>query len=147
MQGDLYQGNRARALDARARSCYGAFVSDNTQRLKEGVAFGSGGLQERLAHDVLLEYGVVGESTVLVRLSVTYSKGRNMFVDQSRVEVIDEHWSMLAIIFLCWKWFWDVLFMKYGGFRAAVRAAGVLKDARDACRVRRRLLDELGVAP
>lgn len=133
-------------IDARARSCYGAFVSDNTQRLQEGVAFGSGGLQERLTHDVLLEYGVVGESTVVARLSVTYVKGMSTFTDQSRVEFIDEHWSMLAILFLCWEWFWDPLFMKRGGFRAAVRAVRVLKDARDACRARRRLHNESGAS-
>lgn len=128
------------SFDTRACLGYGCFVPSDTRRLEQ---FGAEAQRVELASGVTLQYDVVEDSTVMVRLSVVFYDRMSTFTNQSSMEFIDDQWTMLTIYYLCWTWFWDVLFTKRGGFRAAVRAAGVLKDVRDACRVRRRLDDEL----
>lgn len=116
------------------------------------------GAEERtveLLPDVTMTYLAVGESSASVRLvfldeavarprgvRTSYRKIDRLSKTDRSAECIDESWPDSSLYAVCVEWYVCFLFMRRGGFRAAVRAARELKAVRDACRVRRRLLDE-----
>lgn len=99
-----------------------------------------------------LAVGEAGASVRLVFLDETVARPRGVrtsYRDIDRLsktdrsaECIDESWMDISLCALCVEWYTRFLFMRRGGFRAAVRAAGVLKAVRDACRARALLIDE-----
>lgn len=141
-------GGYAASFDARACSCYVCCVPNDTRGTDKRVGFGAEAQTVELAPGVTLECAQASDSTVRVRLVVEYADrkewrryGEGSYRRQS-TEFVSDRWTMLIVYSLCWEWFFSLLFWKRGGFRAAVRAVRILKDARDACRVRRLLLDE-----
>ena len=92
----------------------------------------------------------VSESKAYVRLNLHVNVGSSRAgrghdewrFDMAATQYISEKWTNLALYGLCMDWYMWYLFMRRGGLRAAVRAARELKNARDACRARRCLIEE-----
>lgn len=116
------------------------------------------GAEERtvgLLPDVTMTYLAVGESGASVRLvfldetaarprgvRTSYRKIDRLSKTDSSAECIDESWPDSSLYALCLEWYALFLFFRRGGLRVALHAARELKDVRDACRARRRLMDE-----
>lgn len=151
-------GDYAASFDARACSCYVCFVQQGTSSVSRSAI-------ERvveLVPGVVMKYMPMEGSWTYIALACaipwrrprgywgrapSWSRNPSRAIVTVGSEYINETWTNLMLYAVLMDWYMRILFARWGGLRATLRAARELKAVRDECRAREAsLLNERGAS-